>query len=49
MKASKLQRTSCILTLIVFGGELYAQAYYMHEAAEDAGYRNREFNIFLYN
>lgn len=45
MKASKLQRISCILTLIVFGGELYAQAYYMHEAAEDAGYRNDGISI----
>lgn len=40
MKASKLQKISCISILIIFGGKLYAQAYYMHEAAEDAGYRN---------
>lgn len=46
MKMSNLQkRISCILTLMVLGCELYAQSYYMHEVAEDAGYRNSGWNF----
>lgn len=46
MKMPNLQkRISCILTLMVLGCELYAQSYYMHEVAEDAGYRNSWWNF----
>lgn len=30
----------CIITVMALSCELYAQSYYMHEIAEDAGYRN---------
>lgn len=39
------KRVSCILTLMALSCELYAQSYYMHEVAEDAGYRNSGWNF----
>ena len=46
MKMSNLQkRISCILILMALSCELYAQSYYMHEVAEDAGYRNSGWNF----
>ena len=34
------KRVLCILTLLALRCEIYAQSYYMHEVAEDAGYCN---------
>lgn len=46
MKMPNLQkRISCLLTLMVLNCGLYAQSYYMHEVAEDAGYRNSGLNF----
>lgn len=47
MDTSNLQkRISCIIVLmVVFGCASYAQSYYMHEVAEDAGYRNNGFTF----
>lgn len=43
---SNLQKKiSCILMMMALSCELCAQSYYMHEIAEDAGYRNSGWNF----
>ena len=40
-----MKRFALFFVLYMYIGCLYAQSYYMHEVAEDAGYRNSGLNF----